>query len=50
MIRQSYASHWRSRRPGTEGVQVKFVLGRPRKRYAKAVQLEMEGGLEIEPR
>ena len=43
MIRQSYASHWRSRREGTEGVTVRFVMGRPRKKYAKAVQLEMEG-------
>lgn len=43
MIRQSYASHWRSRRKGTEGVRIKFVMGRPRKRYEKAIQLEMEG-------
>lgn len=43
MIRQSYASHWRSRREGTEGMRIKFVMGRPRKRYEKAIQLEMEG-------
>lgn len=43
MIRQSYASHWRSRREGTEGVRIKFVMGKPRKRYEKAIQLEMEG-------
>ena len=43
MIRQSYASHWRSRRDGTEGVRVRFVMARPRAKYAKAVQLEMEG-------
>jgi len=43
MIRQSYSSHWRSRREGTEGVTVRFVMGRPRGKYVKAVQLEMEG-------
>jgi len=43
MIRQSYASHWRSRRLGTEGVKIRFIMGRPRARYAQAVQLEMEG-------
>jgi hypothetical protein len=43
MIRQSYASHWRSRRTGTEGVKVRFIMGRPRAKYAKAVQLEVEG-------
>lgn len=43
MIRQSYATHWRSRREGTEGVTVRFVMGRPRRRFAQAVQLEMEG-------
>ncbi|WVQ83825.1 hypothetical protein IAT38_005969 [Cryptococcus sp. DSM 104549] len=47
MIRQSYASHWRSRREGTEGVRVRFVMGRPRKAYAKAVQLEMEAFNDI---
>lgn len=43
MIRQSYMSHWRSRRPGTEAVVVKFVMGMPTKRLEKAVQLEAEG-------
>ncbi|WVQ76649.1 hypothetical protein IAR50_006323 [Cryptococcus sp. DSM 104548] len=47
MIRQSYGSHWRSRREGTEGVRVRFVMGRPRKRYEKAVQLEMEAFNDI---
>ncbi|WVQ97693.1 hypothetical protein IAU59_004807 [Kwoniella sp. CBS 9459] len=47
MIRQSYASHWRSRRDGTEGVRVRFVMGRPRKRYEQAVQLEMEAFNDI---
>ncbi|KAK4683761.1 hypothetical protein P7C73_g6468, partial [Tremellales sp. Uapishka_1] len=44
MIRQSYGSHPRSRRLGTEGVRIKFVMGRPRRKYQKAIQLEMEGG------
>lgn len=48
MIRQSYASHWRSRREGTEGVRVRFVMGRPRAKFARAVQLEMEGESEWE--
>lgn len=43
MIRQSYGSHWRSRKEGTEGVRLRFVMGRPRAKYAKAVELEMEG-------
>jgi hypothetical protein len=43
MIRQSYASHWRSRKEGTEGVRVRFVMGKPRAKFAKAVELEMEG-------
>ncbi|OCF37721.1 hypothetical protein I316_00848 [Kwoniella heveanensis BCC8398] len=47
MIRQTYASHWRSRRDGTEGVRVRFVMGRPRKRYEQAVQLEMEAFNDI---
>ncbi|OXG27857.1 hypothetical protein C367_02537 [Cryptococcus neoformans Ze90-1] len=47
MIRQSYASHWRSRREGTEGMRIKFVMGRPRKRYEKAIQLEMEAFNDI---
>ncbi|ADV24329.1 conserved hypothetical protein [Cryptococcus gattii WM276] len=47
MIRQSYASHWRSRREGTEGVRIKFVMGKPRKRYEKAIQLEMEAFNDI---
>ncbi|WWC87286.1 uncharacterized protein L201_002174 [Kwoniella dendrophila CBS 6074] len=47
MIRQSYASHWRSRRDGTEGVRIRFVMGRPRKRFEKAVQLEMEAFNDI---
>ncbi|ODO02990.1 hypothetical protein I350_05834 [Cryptococcus amylolentus CBS 6273] len=47
MIRQSYGSHWRSRREGTEGVRVRFVMGRPRKRYEKAVHLEMEAFNDI---
>ncbi|WVW78866.1 hypothetical protein I302_100829 [Kwoniella bestiolae CBS 10118] len=47
MIRQSYASHWRSRREGTEGVRIRFVMGRPRKRFEKAVQLEMEAFNDI---
>ncbi|WVN88896.1 uncharacterized protein L203_104111 [Cryptococcus depauperatus CBS 7841] len=47
LIRQSYASHWRSRREGTEGVRVRFVMGRPRKRYEKAIQLEIEAFNDI---
>ena len=43
MIRQSYGSHWRSRKEGTEGVRLRFVMGRPRAKFAKAVELEMEG-------
>lgn len=43
MIRQSYGSHPRSRRSGTEAVKVMFIMGRPRRSYLKAVQLEMEG-------
>ncbi|WVR04298.1 hypothetical protein IAU60_001298 [Kwoniella sp. DSM 27419] len=47
MIRQTYASHWRSRRPGTEGVRIRFVMGRPRKRFEAAIQLEMEAFNDI---
>ncbi|WVF70198.1 hypothetical protein IAT40_004986 [Kwoniella sp. CBS 6097] len=47
MIRQTYASHWRSRRDGTEGVRIRFVMGRPRKRFEQAVQLEMEAFNDI---
>ncbi|WRT65142.1 uncharacterized protein IL334_002084 [Kwoniella shivajii] len=47
MIRQSYASHWRSRKEGTEGVRIRFVMGRPRKRFEKAVRLEMEAFNDI---
>ncbi|EIW68641.1 hypothetical protein TREMEDRAFT_39553 [Tremella mesenterica DSM 1558] len=47
MIRQSWASHWRSRSEGTEGVRVRFVMARPRPRYAHAVQLEMEAFNDI---
>lgn len=43
MIRQSYGSHPRSRRSGTEAVKVMFIMGRPRHSYLKAVQLESEG-------
>ena len=43
MIRQSYASHWRSRKEGTEGVRVRLVMGKPRAKFAKAIELEMEG-------
>lgn len=43
MIRQSYGSHWRSRRPGTEGVRVLFVMGRPRRSLLRAIELESEG-------
>jgi len=43
MIRQSYASHWRSRRDGSEGVRIRFVMARPKRRFERAVQLEMEG-------
>jgi hypothetical protein len=43
MIRQSYGSHPRSRRSGTEAVKVMFIMGRPRRRYRKAVELESEG-------
>lgn len=43
MIRQSYGSHPRSRRLGTEAVKVMFIMGRPRHSYLKAVQLESEG-------
>ncbi|WWD21953.1 hypothetical protein CI109_106441 [Kwoniella shandongensis] len=47
MIRQSYASHWRSRTEGTEGVRIRFVMGRPRRRYEAAVKLEMEAFNDI---
>ncbi|ORY25363.1 hypothetical protein BCR39DRAFT_544488 [Naematelia encephala] len=47
MIRQSYASHWRSRTEGTEGVRVRFVMGQPRAKYAKAIELEMEAFNDI---
>ncbi|KAK8846645.1 hypothetical protein IAR55_005732 [Kwoniella newhampshirensis] len=47
MIRQSYASHWRSRTEGTEGVRIRFVMGRPRKKYEAAVKLEMEAFNDI---
>jgi hypothetical protein len=43
MIRQSYGSHPRSRRSGTEAVKVMFIMGRPRRKYRKAVDLESEG-------
>lgn len=43
MIRQSYGSHWRSRTEGTEGVRVRFVMGKPRRKYERQIRLEMEG-------
>ncbi|KAL7423346.1 hypothetical protein Q5752_002649 [Cryptotrichosporon argae] len=46
-IRQSYASHWRSRRPGTEGVRVRFVMGHPRAKHRRAVELENEAFNDI---
>lgn len=47
MIRQSYGSHWRSRTEGTEGVRVRFVMGKPRRKYERQVRLEMEGELHL---
>ncbi|BEI88511.1 uncharacterized protein CcaverHIS019_0112290 [Cutaneotrichosporon cavernicola] len=42
LIRQSYASHPRSRTPGTEGVRLRFVMGRPRPQFKQMVDAEME--------
>ncbi|KAJ9104532.1 hypothetical protein QFC21_002028 [Naganishia friedmannii] len=42
MIRQTYGTHPKSRVPGTEGVRLRFVMGRPRARYERAVKLEMD--------
>ncbi|KAJ9111373.1 hypothetical protein QFC19_001141 [Naganishia cerealis] len=42
MIRQTYGSHHKSRVPGTEGVRIRFIMGRPRTRFERAVKLEME--------
>lgn len=43
LIRQSYASHPRSRTSGTEGVRLRFLLGRPRPQFKDMVEAEMEG-------
>ncbi|KAJ9115015.1 hypothetical protein QFC22_005343 [Naganishia vaughanmartiniae] len=42
MIRQTYGTHPKSRVPGTEGVRLRFVMGRPRARYERMVKLEMD--------
>lgn len=42
LIRQSYAKHPRSRRPGSEGVRLRFVMGTPRPGYKEAVDKEIE--------
>jgi hypothetical protein len=43
LIRQSYASHPRSRTQGTEGVRLRFLMGRPRPQFKHMVDAEMEG-------
>lgn len=43
LVRQTYMTHARSRRPGTEGVSVKFIMGRPRPELSDAIALEQEG-------
>lgn len=42
LIRQTYGIHPKSRVPGTEGVRIKFVMGKPRAGYERSVELEME--------
>ncbi|CAK9784825.1 hypothetical protein CC85DRAFT_259945 [Cutaneotrichosporon oleaginosum] len=42
LIRQSYASHPRSRTPGTEGVRLRFIMGRPRPQFKHMVDAEVE--------
>ena len=43
LVRESYGSHWRSRRNGTESVSVRFIMGRPRPEFAAAVDAESKG-------
>lgn len=45
MIRQTYGTHPKSRVSGTEGVRLRFVMGRPRVGYERAVKLEMDSKL-----
>lgn len=40
LIRQSYNVHARSRTPGTEGVRLRFLMGRPRAELSRAVEKE----------
>ncbi|KAL1408487.1 hypothetical protein Q8F55_005299 [Vanrija albida] len=42
LVRQTYMTHARSRRAGTEGVSVKFIMGRPRPELSDAIALEQE--------
>lgn len=46
LVRDSYGSHWRSRRNGTECVSVRFIMGTPRLEYVDAVERENQGKLE----
>lgn len=40
LIRQTYGSHPKSRVRGTESVAVRFIMGRPKEKYAQEVELE----------
>ena len=40
LIRQTYGSHPKSRVRGTESVSIRFIMGRPKERYAQEVELE----------
>jgi hypothetical protein len=44
LIRQTYGTHPKSRTRGTEGVVVKFILGRPKASLAREVELEIDSG------
>ena len=40
LIRQTYDSHPKSRIRGTESVSVRFIMGKPKAKYAQDVELE----------
>jgi hypothetical protein len=40
LIRQTYDSHPKSRVRGTESVSVRFIMGKPKAKYAQDVELE----------
>lgn len=42
LIRSTYMVHPESRKQGTEGVKVLFVMGRPTKKYAAEIAMESE--------